>query len=165
MHRAKPRSGRAGRAGLLLPVIGVALLVCVDQLAKFLVRSNLALSQSIKMLGFLEIVNITNTGSAFGTLKGTQPYLIVLGLAAAGVISFAYLRFENKLHKLSAVVIVAGILGNTIDRVSAGVVTDFIYLKPWPAFNIADTLLFIGAAILLFSLVLPATKGAAKKRK
>jgi len=166
MRRAKqPRSGKASKAALLVPLVGVALLICIDQLTKWWVRESLAHSQSIKVLSLLEIVNITNTGSAFGMLKGTQPFLIALGVVAAAVMSVAYLRLESRLQKLGAAVIVAGILGNTIDRVSAGVVTDFIYLRPWPAFNIADSLLFIGTTILLYSLILPAGKEVSRKRK
>ena len=166
MRRAKqPRSSKANKLALLVPLFGVALLICIDQLAKWLVRESLSHSQGIKLLGFLEIVNITNTGSAFGILKGTQPFLIVLGLVSAAVLSFAYFRLESRLQRLGAALVVAGILGNTIDRVSAGVVTDFIYLRPWPAFNIADSLLFIGTAILLYSLILPQTKRASRKRK
>ena len=157
-HAKQPRRSRADRDGLLLPLLGVALLIFIDQLAKLLVRESLVQSQSIKLLGFLEIVNFTNTGSAFGMLKGAQPYLIAFGLVAAAALSFSYSRLESRLQKLCAVMIVAGILGNTIDRVSAGVVTDFIYLKPWPAFNIADSLLFIGTAALLYSLILPSSR-------
>lgn len=171
MQKAKARTATlsmarmGGWADILPLVIGVAALVAVDQLAKFFVRGNLALSQSIHLLGFLEIVNVTNTGSAFGTLKGTQPYLIAIGLIAIVVILVAYTRFDKGLHRLGAAIIMAGILGNTIDRVSTGVVTDFIYLKPWPAFNFADVLLSTGLVILLVSLILPTTKAAAQTTK
>ena len=134
-------SSSSGRSNLLILFAGVVTLVAADQLTKFLIRNNLSPSSSIKLFGFLQIVNITNTGSVFGVLKGTQPYLIALGLITVAVILFAYLHFESVLHKLGAAIITAGILGNTIDRVSRGVVTDFIYVRPWPAFNLADALL------------------------
>ena len=146
------------KAGFLFLAVGVAALVAVDQLTKFLVRGNLVPSTGVKVLGLLQIINIANTGSVFGVLKGTQPYLIALGLITVAVILFAYLHFESVLHKLGAAIITAGILGNTIDRVSRGVVTDFIYVRPWPAFNLADALLCTGLVILVASLILPAAK-------
>ena len=151
-------SNSSGKANFLFLAAGVAGLVAADQLAKFLIRNSLPLSASIKLFGFLQIVNITNTGSVFGVLKGTQPYLIALGLMAVAVILVAYPHFENVLHKLGAALITAGILGNTVDRVSRGVVTDFIYVRPWPAFNFADALLCTGLVILVASLILPTAK-------
>ena len=139
----------------MLLAIAVIALVAADQFTKFLIRANLAYFGRIDLLGIVQIVNITNTGSVFGLLKGTQPFLIELGLTAAAVLIVAYLHFERPIHKVSALIIIAGILGNTIDRVGRGMVTDFIYVRPWPAFNLADALLFTGTVILMASLILP----------
>ena len=135
MRRAKqPRSSKANKLALLVPLFGVALLICIDQLAKWLVRESLSHSQGIKLLGFLEIVNITNTGSAFGILQGTQPFLIVLGLVSAAVLSFAYFRLESRLQRLGAALVVAGIPGDTIYPGGARGVSRFFFLAALAGF-------------------------------
>ena len=149
----KRRSSR--NASLLILILGTAALIAADQFTKFLVRANLTYFSHVSLLGIVQIVNINNTGSVFGLLRGTQPFLIELGLTAAAVLLVAYLHFERPIHKISAMIIIAGILGNTIDRISRGMVTDFIYIKPWPAFNLADALLFTGTVFLIASLILP----------
>ena len=160
----KRRSRSSRNASLLILIMGVAALVAADQFTKYLVRTNLTYFGHISLLGIAQIVNVNNTGSVFGLLRGTQPFLIELGLTAAVVLLIAYLHFERPIHKISAIVIIAGVLGNTIDRISQGMVTDFIYIRPWPAFNLADALLFTGTVILIVSLILPQNKNKRTKR-
>ncbi len=68
-------------------------------------------------------------------------------------------------QRLAATFLVAGLVGNTIDRISQGFVTDFIYLKPWPAFNLADSFLTIGILLFVASYLLPLLPGIFRKSK
>lgn len=140
------------RAKLLFLFASIALLVGADQLAKSWIRNSVSLL-GFKLLGFVDVVNVANTGSVFGLLKGTQPFLIELGLTAVIVLLFAYFHFGRWPEKFGAVIAIAGILGNTIDRIARGFVTDFILIGPWPAFNLADAMLCVGVVMLLASMI------------
>ncbi len=138
------------------PVISVTALMFLDQLTKAIIRSNLDPSHGISLpatFGLLQIVHISNTGSIFGVLKGTQLLISALSIAVVAFLIIAYRKLDKKLQRLGALLIIAGAASNTIDRLVFGRVTDFIYVRPWPAFNLADTFLFFGAALLLLSFI------------
>ncbi len=137
-------------------IISVAALTLLDQLTKAIIRGSLFPSVSINLpisLGLLQIVHISNTGAIFGVLKGTQLMISTLSIAVVAFLVIIYKKLDKKLQRLGALLIIAGAIGNTIDRLAFGRVTDFIYVRPWPAFNLADTFLFFGAALLLLSFV------------
>ncbi|MEK6837958.1 MAG: signal peptidase II [Nanoarchaeota archaeon] len=133
---------------------GAAALVVLDQLTKAVIRGSLAPSHGIDLpapLGMLQIVHISNTGSIFGVLKGTQLYISALSILVVAFLIIIYKGLNKGLQRLGAILIISGAIGNTIDRLLFGKVTDFIYVRPWPAFNLADTFLFLGTALLLLS--------------
>ena len=141
-------------AGLL--IIGtVAALVLLDQLTKALIRHAVPQSHVISVVSILKITNTSNTGSAFGLLKGTQPMLIALSVILIALILFFYRKLVHPLQKAAALLILSGVIGNTVDRLAANAVTDFILLPHWAAFNLADMLMSTGAALIIASLVLP----------
>ncbi|MBI2144983.1 signal peptidase II [Candidatus Woesearchaeota archaeon] len=156
--RAKP-----GRFTALVPILAVVALVAADQALKAVVRSLSPSGTAILRLPGVEIVNITNTGTLFGLMRGSSAYLAALAIVAI----FVFLFYYGKLHgvqRISAILIISGMAGNTIDRIFRGAVTDFIYVRPWPAFNLADSLLTVGAAFMIASLIVPALKANLKKR-
>ena len=132
------------------------LIVLADQLSKAWIRGNLALGQSLFDIGFLRIIRVHNTGAVFGLFQG---YSSVFAIGACiGVIviltciflSHRYLPFlDNMLSKSALGLILGGTAGNLIDRLYLGYVTDFIDFKVWPAFNVADSAVNIGVAIIL----------------
>ncbi len=132
----------------LLFFSAVMALVALDQVAKAAVRHFLPPSASVSLLGPLELVHWTNTGSVFGLFPGTSNYIAIISLVVVSfVIALYALGFVRQ--RLAVILLVAGLAGNTIDRLSRGFVTDFIYVRPWPAFNLADAFLTIG--IVLFA--------------
>lgn len=139
-----------------LPVACVAALALLDQLVKSIIRGTLDPSHSISLpatFSLVQIVHISNTGSIFGTLKGTQLFISALSVAVIVFLVITYRELGTRLQRAGALLIIAGAVGNTIDRLVFGRVTDFIYVRPWPAFNLADTFLFFGAVLLLLSLI------------
>jgi len=137
---------------LLVRSAVVAGLVAVDQYTKWLVRERLALHESVPVLPFLAFTHVTNTGAAFGMLPGRNLLFIVIASAAVLVVALSLPRFERDLGRLGVacvLCIIAGGLGNLVDRVLFGHVTDFIDLRwngrtVWPVFNIADSCTFVG---------------------
>ena len=138
-----------------------ALVVGLDQLTKLIVIENLNLYQRVPVLGFFDIVRLHNTGAAFSLLAdapGWQNYLFV-GVAA--LVSLAILWWLFTLPAQGRVVlaialalVLGGAIGNVIDRLTHGYVIDFLlfYYREWsyPAFNVADSAITCGVALLLF---------------
>jgi signal peptidase II len=144
----------------------VALVViALDQLTKQLVVANLGLHDSIPVIsGFLNLVHVRNPGAAFGFLANMPGYFrsvffISVTIGAIALILF-YLK-QNKVTEkpllLSLSLIFAGAIGNLIDRLRFGEVVDFVdvYVSThhWPAFNVADSAISVGAVFLLISLI------------
>lgn len=140
----------------------VALLVVVaDQLSKLWIRSNLAVEQSLFELGFFQLTHVHNTGAAFGLFQGQSFALIIVSLVVITVLLlyafFIYRRFpflDDRLSKSALGLILGGTVGNLIDRIGFGGVTDFISVGTWwPAFNIADSAVTVGVIIFAYSLL------------
>lgn len=130
--------------------------LALDQLTKFLVRSNLTIGQSWPREGLARITYGTNTGSAFGFFPNATVLLIIASVVAIGFLIYFYrthalprpiLRFAIGLQ-------LGGALGNLIDRLALGSVVDFIDIGPWPIFNVADSSIVIGMIILVSVLFL-----------
>ena len=126
----------------------VAALVAADQITKELIRKNIT---HPFQLGLLQITHTTNTGSVFGLFPGSSSFIVAVSIIVIPVLVAIHMKrlISHKYQKLGLILIVSGIVGNTIDRLTSGFVTDFIYLRPWPAFNLADSFLFIGAVLLV----------------
>jgi len=123
--------------------------VLLDQFSKWIVRINFNINDSVNLIKTLNLAYITNTGSAFGILKGANSYLIFFSLIVLGLIMFYWDKIASK-EKIFFALIVGGIIGNLIDRISYGYVVDFIAFTFWPAFNAADSALTIGIVGLIF---------------
>jgi signal peptidase II len=127
------------------------LVVALDQVTKHLVRANLALGESVPEEGPLRITYVTNTGAAFGILQGQTLFLMVttfFGLAAI-LLYYLYPPMEHGVLRLALGLQLGGAVGNLADRVRLGKVTDFIDVGPWPAFNVADSSIVVGVAIII----------------
>ena len=134
--------------------------MAADQLSKLWIRSDLAIGESLFEVGFFRLTRIHNSGAAFGLFQG-QSFLLTI-IASVGIIalllyalffhhSFPFLG--NRLGKLALGLVLGGTVGNLIDRIYLGYVTDFIAVSIWPAFNIADSAIVVGTIILAYSLI------------
>ena len=138
------------RSDLVFFVIA-GLVVALDQVTKHLVRANLVLGESVPEEGALRITYVTNTGAAFGILQGQTLFLMVttfFGLAAI-LLYYLYPPMEHGVLRLALGLQLGGAVGNLADRVRLGKVTDFIDVGPWPAFNVADSSIVVGVAIIV----------------
>ncbi|MHB8536017.1 MAG: signal peptidase II [Sulfuricaulis sp.] len=137
--------------------IAAVVFVC-DQLTKYVAADNLLRYGDAKLTPFLSFVLVHNTGAAFGILSNAggwqNIFFIALALAACVIILWVIRRLESKdlLLVLGLMLILGGAAGNLIDRLIHGYVIDFIDIHygswHWPAFNIADSAITIGAVIL-----------------
>jgi signal peptidase II len=140
--------------------------VVLDQLTKWYVRHAMPLYESIPVVdGFFSITHARNPGGAFSLLAGASPavrvpFFFVACAAAVGVLLYFLRQIPaNQRWLLFAVAgVLGGALGNLIDRVAFGQVTDFLLVYwrqyQWPAFNVADSFISIGVTILIAHSVL-----------
>ena len=139
------------------------MVILVDQVSKYLVRSTIPLYNSVKILPVLDFTHIRNPGVAFGMLKNLPeairiPFFVIVLIAALIVIIYI-IRNTDRHEKpiiFSLSLILGGAIGNSIDRFRLGYVTDFIDFHwfnypgyPWPPFNISDSCITIGAISIL----------------
>ena len=150
-------AGRPARA--LLPWLGIALAVIVaDQLTKSLVLDAFRLHDSRVVTPFFNLVRVHNTGAAFSFLAGATGwqrwFFVVLGTVAAVFIVWMLRRHGGqRLFGWALALILGGALGNVVDRLLHGYVVDFIQVhwRGWyfPSFNVADSAITVGAALLI----------------
>lgn len=144
---------------VVFPLIGL-LIVVADQLSKVWIRINLPEGHSLFQVGFFRITHVHNTGAAFGLFRDQSFALTVVAIIAITVIlvytfvGYRHLPWLDSLSgKLALGLILGGTVGNLIDRLRFGYVTDFIDLSYWPAFNIADSAVTVGVTIFVVSLL------------
>ena len=146
-------AGLAQWAGLAAVVVAA---IAADQLTKLIVSSQLDLDESLHVVGPFSIHHVQNSGIAFGLFASATPIVIVLtGIAVAWMLGFfARSGARHPILPVSLGLVIGGSVSNLVDRVRLGHVTDFLDLRFWPAFNLADSFIVIGVAILLLTLVL-----------
>jgi len=140
------------RAGLVV----IAVLV-LDQLSKHLVRGSIVSGEERRVLPGLQLVNTRNHGVAFGFLPGDEiAVTLVIGVALLALLVYFALHATRPLIWLPTGMLIGGALGNILDRLREGSVTDFVKLPlGWPPFNLADTSITLGVLLLLFVLEAP----------
>jgi signal peptidase II len=142
-----------------LTLLLVALIVtCGDQCSKYLVRANMELNQSIPTEGVFRLTYVQNKGGAFGIL-GDQTFLLAVVSIIAILFIFFFVRSLPTGSTLLGVGLgleLGGAVGNLIDRVRLGAVTDFIDVGDWPVFNFADSAITVGTVLIVFYLLFAA---------
>ena len=133
----------------------VAAIIVFDQLAKYIAAQSLSLNHPISVIkGIFSLTLVHNRGAAFGILKNQVPLFIVTSVVAVLLI-YSELKSNRhrKAYSIALSLILAGALGNLIDRVIFGYVIDFLDFHFWPVFNVADSAITVGALILGWTLI------------
>ncbi len=160
-----------------IPAVIVIAIAVIDHVTKQLVRRSLSAFDSIAIVpGFARLVHAENPGAAFGFLaEGNATFrFVVLILFSAVVITFLVVAlwsrnssFKRIVTRSGLALILGGAIGNLLDRLIRGTVTDFVelYRGDWsfPAFNVADSAISIGSVLLILDLLRPTNKQAAKR--
>jgi signal peptidase II len=127
--------------------------VAIDQLTKHLVRTGIAPGGHRHVAPGINLVHVSNTGVAFSALSGSGwlvPVFIAVAIVAL-IVWFAR-HATRPLAWLAVGLLLGGAVGNAVDRIAHGAVTDFVKLPHWPAFNVADTAITFGVLVLVFVL-------------
>jgi len=139
-------------------IIIISLILVLDQLTKLIACRSLYLHQSIPVItNIFHITLVHNRGAAFGLMRNQVPLLIFTTFIAIWLI---YVNLKNSpggkklsLYRISLGLVLAGALGNLIDRVFCGYVIDFLDFRIWPVFNVADSAITVGAILLGWALL------------
>jgi signal peptidase II len=133
-------------AGVLCAVV-----LAADQAAKAAIEAQLVPGEDVDVLGPLGLTLSHNRGVAFGLAGGAGAPLILITLVALGVVVYLFARNPARPGMWVATgLLTGGAIGNLVDRVRAGAVTDFVDLPSWPPFNLADVAISAGVLLLVF---------------
>jgi signal peptidase II len=141
------RGQSISRAAVLLAAI-----IAVDQLTKAIVRGSVTPGDENAVFPGVQIVHVLNRGVAFGALSGRSIVMVIVLLALAGLVVWFVLHGTRPYVWIPTGMLLGGALGNIIDRIRDGAVTDFVKIPLWPAFNVADVSITFGVLALLWVL-------------
>ena len=135
----------------------ILLLIVLDLISKLMAEQYLEFGQSVSLIPILDFFLVYNSGIAFSILdinnKMLSFGLSILGLLIVGYLNALYRAQESSIYQVIFILIISGAMGNIIDRLVDGVVTDFLYLHigniSFFVFNLADAFISIGAALFL----------------
>ncbi len=150
---------RLNRRDLFFAAIVLADIIA-DQLSKLWINTHLLPGEVLWDAGVFRIIHVLNTGAAFGIFKGHTPLLIIVDFIGIFIILFLVFGMRHRWPfvdripvRLGIGLILAGTIGNLIDRLLVGQVTDFFDVKIWPVFNIADASVSVGVIILAYCFI------------
>jgi signal peptidase II len=130
----------------------------LDQITKWFVLQNVHPEAPTDLTRFFNLVNVTNTGAAFGSFRGNNTFFIVLSCVALLLVATLLLRRRSRdpLRDISLALLLTGIVGNLTDRLLHGHVIDFLlfnlhvpFADPFPAFNVADSCICVAVACFI----------------
>lgn len=144
----------------IMCVVVAAVLFAADQLVKLWAINSLAPIGSMQVIsGLLSFTYVENRGAAFGIFQGQRSFIIILVLAILGVVGWLLFsgRIKAPLERVCTTMILAGGIGNLVDRIRLGFVVDYIdinQLFAYPMFNLADCFVVVGCCLLVVSVML-----------
>jgi len=147
------------KSNILYYLSAILVMVFADLFSKFYIFNVLAdlPNQQIEVFSFFNLVMVWNRGVSFGMLNSIPNAPLVLSILALCIVGFLFnwfLKTESKYIAVALSFVIAGAFGNIIDRMINGAVADFLDFHVsgyhWPAFNLADSFVFIGAVLLIF---------------
>ena len=138
---------------IYIPLI-VSIFFLLDQISKEIIIRTLKVGESIPEEGFFRFTHVRNFGSAFSIIQDANLFLMIVGILAIILITYflIFVAKDSVTLQISISLQLSGAFGNIIDRIRLGSVTDFIDVGVWPVFNIADSCISAGMAMLAFYL-------------
>ncbi len=140
--------------------------LAADQLTKLIVSTQLGLDGEVRVVGPLSIHHVQNSGIAFGLFASATPVVTALTALAVGwmLVFFARSGARHPVLPMALGLLIGGSTSNLLDRIRLGHVTDFLDLRFWPAFNLADTFICVGVTVL-FAALLAADRQPRRRRR
>ena len=144
-----------------------AAVLALDQLTKHVVRATLEQGEAFPESWPVRFVHVTNTGAAFGILQEQNAFLVITTVIGVGAILlyYWYPPFEHAIMTAAVGMLLGGAIGNLSDRLRLGEVTDFLDFPHYPAFNVADSSIVVGVAVLVILFLLGRPRAAHRQRQ
>ena len=136
--------------------ITIVIVLIFDQGTKLMVKTTMSLYESIPLIpNIFHLTYIVNPGAAFGLLANQRVFFIVITtiILLAVIYFYKQLKGPHLLLRIALGMVVGGALGNLVDRVRMGTVTDFFDFRIWPVFNIADSAIVLGMIYISYQLL------------
>jgi signal peptidase II len=161
------------KKNILIFFLGVAAVIILDQITKSAITARFIIHESYAVInGFFNLVYVMNPGAAFGFLASASSmfrYIFFTGITIVALVLILYYLIKSKPRSLlivsSLTLIFAGAVGNLIDRIRFGAVVDFldVYIGSahWPAFNVADSAITVGAILMIWEMIINRKKSSA----
>ena len=158
------------KKNIIVFILGATTVIVLDQITKAAIVAKFFIHESYTIVaGFLNLVYVMNPGAAFGFLanaSSTFRYFFFTGITIAVILLIIYYvmksKPQNMLMVISLTLIFAGAVGNLIDRIRFGAVVDFldVYIGTahWPAFNVADSAISVGAVLMIWGMIMKREK-------
>lgn len=158
---------------IIIFVLGAVVIVVLDQITKAAIVAGFLMHESYPVIdGFFNIVYVMNPGAAFGflaTASETFRYIFFTGITALVIVLIIYYIVKSESSNLFTVIsltlIFGGAVGNLIDRLRFGAVVDFldfyVHTWHWPAFNVADSSICVGAVLMIWGMIIQGKEEAA----
>ena len=147
-------------------ILAVVIFVAIDQISKSIVISTMKLSQKVVLIeNFFSLTHVRNYGAGFSILQNARLFLTVISIVTVIVLSYMLITSnrKDKVLNISYLFIISGAIGNLIDRINNGYVTDFldfiIFGYDFPVFNVADCFITVGCFLMII-MVLKDSKSA-----
>jgi signal peptidase II len=158
------------KKNIILFILGAVVVIALDQITKAAISSRFLMHESYTVInGLFNLVYVMNPGAAFGFLasaSATFRYIFFIGITFTAILLIIYYLVKSKPDSIVTVIsltlIFAGAVGNLIDRIRFGAVVDFldVYINTWhwPAFNVADSAITVGAILMIWEMVISTKK-------
>jgi signal peptidase II len=161
------------KKNIFIFILGAAVVIVLDQITKSVITTRFFMHESYSVInGLFNIVYVMNPGAAFGFLANASEIFRYIFFTAVTIVALVLILYYIVKHKpqsmrivCSLTLIFAGAVGNLIDRLRFGAVVDFldVYISSahWPAFNVADSAISIGAVLMIWDMIANRKKGKA----
>ena len=148
-------------------VLSSVIIITIDQVTKYLVNTKISLNSSLEIIpGIIFISHVKNSGAAFGVFQNRTNILIVISVIAIILIIILKIKLnlDSIFYNISLGFILGGAIGNLIDRIIFGEVIDFLHLRYFAVFNVADSFICIGFGIVIILILKNYFKRGANKK-
>lgn len=134
--------------------LSIFVLILIDQVTKYFITANMKVYDSIVVIeNIFHLTYVRNFGAAFSILQNKKIFFVVITVIVAMGIIFTIAKYSKGMHRAmlySLALILAGAIGNLIDRIRLGYVIDFFDFRIWPVFNIADMCVVCGCILITY---------------
>jgi len=148
-------------------VLSSVIIITIDQVTKYLVNTKISLNSSLEIIpGIIFISHVKNSGAAFGVFQNRTNILIIISVIAIILIIILKIKLnlDSIFYNISLGFILGGAIGNLIDRIIFGEVIDFLHLRYFAVFNVADSFICIGFGIVIILILKNYFKRGANKK-